>query len=111
MVLGRLAALAVIIGMSTSAHANDFVGWCFVGECVGEAPITADGFFTCEENCTMSNPVRVIGMDATLYDVSCTGDSGNYQQRMLFMKCSDFRGDPKALALSPSGPEELERCE
>jgi hypothetical protein len=97
--------------LSGSAHANNFIGWCFVGDCVGQAPITKDGFFTCEENCSMNNPISVRGLNATLYDVVCTGDSNSYQQRMLFMKYKDDQGNEKAMTLSPTGVNELQRCE
>ena len=108
-ILATATTLAVFGGVH--AHANDFIGWCFASDaCVGPSRITRQGFETCEETCSMNNPVSVRGLNATLYDVVCRGDWGGYEHRMLFMKYADGDGNQRALAVGPNGSEELERC-
>ena len=78
---------------------------------LGCIPVAGDQFQTCEQNCTMKNPVKVRGLDATLFDVSCVGDSANTEQRMLFMIYRDDGGETQGLVVAASGPQNLVRCE
>lgn len=73
-------------------------------------PIRKDGFPTCEENCTMKNPVPVRGMKGTLYDVQCRGDSDSYDYRMLIVEYQRGDGIDQAVAIGRYGPEQLEKC-
>lgn len=85
--------------------------WCVPGnDCTGPVPITSEGFFTCEENCALSNPVPVAGFDATLFDVSCKGDSGGFDYRMMLKEYEGFDGSRKAVIVGPDGAQDLERC-
>ena len=85
--------------------------WCIPGDdCTGPIPITASGFSTCEENCQISNPVAIRGLDATLFDVSCKGDWGGLEYRMIVGEFDDGQGNRRAYIVRPDGPEELERC-
>lgn len=115
----EITATLLISAMTVGfAHAQAQTGWCFPGDgCTGEVPITDNGFFTCEENCVMTNPVSIRGMNATLYDVQCTGDTASYEMRMLFKEYVDAAGRDRMLALSSRGPHledegavELHKC-
>ena len=93
--------------------AGEFDGWCFPATaCTGEAmPIRDSSFETCEETCTMRDPVVVNGMDAVLYRVTCEGDWGSPEpRRMFFIRLDPIDGKQRALAVSQAGVEELIRC-
>ena len=104
-----LLGIALLAGLNAGgAFADD---WCIPGDgCTGPEPIRGNRFSTCEEECTMSNPVPVRGLDATLYDVSCKGDWGGLEYRMMLGKHENEDGSQRAYIVKPSGPEELERC-
>lgn len=86
-------------------------GWCVAGnECTGPVPITREGFFTCEENCTLRNPVPVEGIDATLFDVSCKGDWGGFEYLMMLKEYEDSDGSRRAVIIDSDGAQNLERC-
>lgn len=45
-----------------------------------------DGLLTGKDStCRMGNPVEIRGMDATLYDMDCTGGGRAWYERALFM--------------------------
>ena len=110
-------ALTVIAGNQlfgpAQARAEDFDGWCFPSTACTEVPMPIGNstFNTCEETCTMKNPVNVNDMDATLYYVECKGDWGSHPiQRMLFMRYIDHDNRSRAVVLDNDGVTELERC-
>ena len=75
---------------SGAASAQDLRGWCYpVNECMGEQiPVGSGSYNTCEETCTLTNPVPVRGMEATLYDEVCQGDwmeNGSMTNRIMFI--------------------------
>lgn len=86
--------------------------WCLPPtECMGEAsPIKNGSFDTCEEKCTMRDPVPVRGLDANLYDVSCVGDSSTKKYRMMMGEYTDWGGNRKAYIVTPEGTESLIMC-
>lgn len=79
--------------------------------CVGVIPIRNNQFDLCEHRCTMRNPVNVIGLGAKLFDVSCRGDNGSFDERMMFMTFRTADGEEKGLVVTPSGPRELVKCQ
>lgn len=107
----RGIALMVLAGtLNTVPAFSD--SWCLpYNECMGEpTPIRGNSFDTCEESCTMRDPVPVRGLDANLYDVKCEGDSSRSEYRMLLGEYTDWDGDRKAYIVTPHGTEQLERC-
>lgn len=90
----------------------DILGWCLPsdGGCIGPEPLTREGFSTCEEFCSLSNPVTVRGMKGILFDVQCRGDSSTYVYRMLFLEFADEQDIERALVIRQYGAEDLERC-
>lgn len=95
-----------------SSEVNLFDGnWCVPeNACVGPEPISREGFSTCEEFCALNNPTPVMGLDATLYDVSCKGDWGERDYRMILTEYGDFDGTRRAAMLTKDGVENLISC-
>jgi hypothetical protein len=83
---------------------------CSTDEADGTVPIDGNRYGDSESNCTLSNPVSVRGMDATLYDVTCRGEWGSRTQRELFMLYRDTDDQERLLMVRPNGAAELERC-
>lgn len=56
----------------------------------GAALEIRDGiFFGVEMQCRMTNPVNVIDMDATLYNMQCSGEGQYWDERAMMMKARD----------------------
>lgn len=106
------AAAIIFIGFaSLPAAAGSFDGWCFMqDECYGPSKIRNDSYGTCEENCILTNATPIRGMDARLYDVSCTADHGNRTERIMLMRYSDVDGKRRVIAVDKFGSQELKRC-
>jgi len=49
---------------------------CSAGNAEGTITVEGNTYRDAESNCTMSNPIKVRGMDATLFDVTCRGEWG-----------------------------------
>ncbi len=53
----------------------------------GQALEIRDGiFYGVEVQCRMSRPVSVVNMDATLYDMQCSGEGQNWTERAMVMQ-------------------------
>ena len=79
--------VAAFVVLSGAASAQGYDGLCFPGnDCTGPVPIIGNAFSTCEENCVMEEATTVRGMDASLFDVTCRGDSGSYAYRMMLAR-------------------------
>lgn len=83
---------------------------CSADEAEGTIPIEGNKYGDPESNCTMSNPVSVRGLDATLFDVTCRGEWGSRTQRELLMLYRDTDDQDRLLMVRPNGVAELERC-
>lgn len=110
---GAFALAIVFLGLLTAhAYPGEYDGWCMIDDgCAGYIPIRDNHFDLCEQSCTMRNQVNVIGLNAKLFDVICRGDSGNSDQRMMFMTYRSFNGEEKGLVVTPSGPRDLVKCQ
>ena len=98
---------------SGAASAQDLRGWCYpVNECMGEQiPVGSGSYNTCEEICTLTNPVPVRGMEATFYDEVCQGDwmeNGSMTNRIMFIKQSSDQ--TRMFAIREGWITQLERC-
>jgi hypothetical protein len=80
-----LAVVGATLQTSPSSMADDFEGWCFPADgCTGEPMAIKNGTFaTCEETCELTNPAKVEGLDATVYDVTCKADHLSEPSHML----------------------------
>lgn len=85
--------------------------WCIPKDgCDGPYPITRQGFYTCESNCTVTNPTPVQSVDATLFDISCKGDWGDRNYQTIMKEYQDNDGTLRAAMLTPDGIENLVQC-
>jgi len=119
--LAAIVACFTFMGSTSLAFAQDYTGWCFdigAGGCLTEdIPIEGSRYFTCEETCTLTNPVPVRDLDAVLFDVICDFDGQwQYSERVMFLKYPPF--DPnypdsqqKLMKIDRYGTEELVRCD
>jgi hypothetical protein len=107
-------ALATALSLAfTPLAAQDLSGWCLpADECMGvQMPIGSGTYDTCEERCTLTNPVPVRDMDATLYDEVCRGDwmeNGSMTNRIMFIKQSSDQ--TRMFAIREGWITQLERC-
>jgi hypothetical protein len=97
----------------TPLTAQDLSGWCIpAGACMGvQMPIGSGTYDTCEERCTLTNPVPVRDMDATLYDEVCRGDwmeNGTITNRIMLIKQSS--NQTRMFAIREGWITQLERC-
>ncbi len=108
--LAVILATAISI-LNTAAEAGQFDGWCFMqDECAGPSKIQNNQFATCEENCELTKPTKVSGLNALLFEVICSGEEGKSSKRMLMMQYSGPDGKERALAVDKTGAQELQRC-
>ena len=93
----------------TPLAAQDLRGWCFPAEgCMGvQIPIGSGTYGACESSCTLTNPVAIRDMEATLYDEVCKGDWGSNSIRKMFV--SQSYGE-RMFAIDGDSIIELERC-
>lgn len=104
--------ITLTLALSGPVNAQDFTGWCLVDDgCMGYMPIENGAYPSCESNCTLLNPTRVVGMDAYLFDVTCKGDWGSRSERMMLMTYPETNGGTAGLAVTERGPQELVRCQ
>ena len=107
-------AIATALSLAfTPLTAQDLKGWCFPADgCMGvQIPIGSGTYETCEETCTLTNPVAVRDMEATLYDEACRGDwmeGGTITNRIMFIKQTSDR--TRMFEVRNSWIGELERC-
>lgn len=109
----ELVVKSISLGDDVSL-ARAFDGWCLpTDDCTGEPMAIKDDLFgTCEDTCSMKNPRKVQRMDAILYDVMCSGDSGTQPAlRTFFMHFKDPTGISGAAMVNDRGVKELERCQ
>lgn len=90
-----LAALPVLPVLAAPLAAEDYDGrYKLTQDSDCAAPAGAPGFlriengvfFGAESRCTMANPIEVRDMEATLYDMLCTGEGMTWQERALVMR-------------------------
>ncbi|WP_298859071.1 hypothetical protein [uncultured Sulfitobacter sp.] len=57
-----------------------------VGKDGGAILLTSNIFFAVGSRCNLRDPVRVSGMDATLYSAICRADGTPWERRIMIMK-------------------------
>jgi hypothetical protein len=63
----------------------------------GALAVIGDSFHGVENTCTLTNPVEVRGMAATLFDAECSGEGEIYGYRLMIMKT------PEGIAMIEDG--------
>ncbi len=90
--MNRLLFAAFLFAVSGPASlAAGLEGFCIdLGEegCTDRyLPFESMSVSFCEETCTLSNPVSIRGLDATLYDYKCVSDSPvDFGDRVIIIK-------------------------
>jgi hypothetical protein len=56
-----------------------------VGQDGGAVAVMGDQLIGVENRCTLTNPVEVRGMAATLFDAACNGEGESYSERVMLM--------------------------
>jgi len=85
----KIAPLILVISTNlyTPAAAQNFTGLCLdFGEegCMPRhIPFDGNTISFCEETCRLTGPVAVRGIEATLYDLQCSGDYGEIPDKRL----------------------------
>ncbi|MCI5078319.1 hypothetical protein [Oricola sp.] len=108
-----IALASSFAGVAPSlAIAADPNGWCLPSDaCMGEQkPIAGNSWNECESSCEISAPVKVRGMNASLYDVECKGDWGSSVYRAMFVFTSNSNGGHDLLMVSNNDLVKLEQC-
>ena len=114
----RRGVAAALCALGTAAAAGPYDGlyrpdypgaesWTCrtVGMDGGALQVAGDRFLGVENSCTLSNPVQVRGMAATLYDAECSGEGEVYSKRMMLMLT------PEGIAVIEDGfADNLLRC-
>ncbi|AZL59777.1 hypothetical protein EI545_13595 [Tabrizicola piscis] len=76
-----------------------------VGQDGGALAVQGDVFTGVENQCSLTNPVPVTGMDAILYDAQCAGEGESYSYRIMLMRL------PEGIAVIQDGSvSELRTC-
>jgi hypothetical protein len=108
-----LAALLVCLAAPALAGPFDGLyrpdgleGWdCkSVGEDGGALAVKGDRFYGVENLCRLTNPTKVNGMSAILYDAECNGEGMSYSYRMMLMRV------PEGLAVIEDGSVNILRA-
>ena len=60
-----------------------------IGQDGGAFEIRDNTFFGVESECRMTRPVNVVDMNATLFDMKCSGEGTEWQARAMFMKAAE----------------------
>lgn len=60
-----------------------------VGQDGGALSVQGDIYTGVENQCRLTNPVQVTGMDAVLYDAECAGEGETYSYRLMLMRLPD----------------------
>lgn len=68
-----------------------------IGQDGGALSVQGDTFTGVENQCKLTNPVPVTGMDAILYDAECAGEGELYSYRIMLMRL------PEGLAVIQDG--------
>ena len=58
----------------------------------GSLKIEDDIFYGVEVECRMLNPVEIENMNATLYDMTCTGEGSTWEERAMLMNDAEIDG-------------------
>ncbi|MEC7963166.1 MAG: hypothetical protein VX201_07835 [Pseudomonadota bacterium] len=100
--------------VSGAESAQDLEGWCYpANDCIGaQIPLGSGTYDTCEETCTLTNPVSVRDMEATLFDVVCRGDwmeAGSMSSRLMIIKQASDQ--TRMFAIGENSVTQLERCD
>jgi len=113
-ILAAFASL-VLVGSADVMSAENLTGYCLDN---GEAgcqdrfiPFAGNSIDFCEETCTLTNPTKVRGLNATLYDFACQSDSPSAMAgRVMILKQTGFDGTTRTSLVSRYETQPIVRC-
>ena len=108
-------ALVVLAGSVDIVSAQNLTGYCLDnGEAGCQAryiPFIGNSIDFCEETCTLTNPTKIRGLNATLYDFVCRSDSpGGMAGRVMILHQTGFDGNKRTSLVSKNGTRPIVRC-
>jgi len=105
-------AILVLTYSSAVAVAEDLTGWCFPADgCSGEEAIRNNSFSTCEESCSLENPVRIKGMKAKFYDQQCHSDGNGSTKTKIIIAPSQAQDGLELYYVTDGAVIKLKRCD
>lgn len=101
--------------LPASLPAQTLTGFCLdmrEGGCMDRyVPFSGNTIDFCEERCTLTAPVVVRGMNASLYDLQCRGDYGEIpDKRVLLISQYDQISGPRSLWVDAEDTFEIVPC-
>ncbi|MGH1415523.1 MAG: hypothetical protein ACRBB0_18690 [Pelagimonas sp.] len=115
--LSFCVTVGLAIGLAPAASAGPYDGLYYpegqaenwdcqrVGADGGAISVQDNSFEGVENRCTLTEPVAVRGMNATLYDAKCNGEGMTYEHRMMLLS------SPPGLTIIRDGyASYFERC-
>jgi len=111
----RLLCVLIGVSLSTSSLAqtsvsDGFAGWCNIPAGGGLYEFTLQGYVTEEGNCSFSNPTQIRGMDALLFDTTCSGDGWVLPDFRTMISTVDEFDDKRAFMMTDGSVVELMAC-
>ena len=111
----RLPLLLAICALPAPLLAQDFSGLCLDMREAGcmdrHIPFTGNTIDFCEESCTLTAPVEVRGLDATLYDLQCRGDYGEIpDKRVMLLTQQDLMSGPRTFWVDAENTLQMVAC-
>lgn len=74
-------------------------------------PFSGNTISFCEESCSLTAPVAVRGLDATLYDLQCRADYGDIpDERVMLLTQQDPMSGPRTLWVDSGRLLQIVRC-
>lgn len=96
--LGFLIAVAVAAGPLSAGPFDGTYKQTATSDCAtvgvegGAIRIERSIFYGVEAKCRMLNPVDIVNMDATLYEMQCTGEGETWTERAMLMTDAEQAG-------------------
>lgn len=102
-------------GSLDRASAQNLTGYCLdnrEGGCQDRyIPFRGNTIDFCEETCTLTNPTKVRGLNATLYDFVCRSDSPTAMGgRVMLLQQTDPLGKTRTSFVSKHDTKSIVRC-
>lgn len=88
-----LGATAAVAGPYDGVYKQTANAECaLVGVDGGSLKIESNIFYGVEVECRMTNPVDLVDMDATLYEMQCSGEGQTWTERAMLMPDAEKTG-------------------
>ena len=110
----RYLILVFSIIFPTFAYGQNFNGLCIDNVEVGcmdrYLPFDVRSVNFCEATCTLTNPINVRDLTATLFDFECLSDNGNTKSRVMVLDQIDYDGKILTLMIDKNQTRQIVQC-